>query len=98
MLEVGWPDPALVDERIESTRSCAARSETVSRPGMDVTSVVLTDHSLAVGARCRDSHSRIVSAPDALAAAGVPRAAGYRLRSLPLLDSSRQSDSDTSTS
>src|SRR5580692_9549380 len=50
MLEVGWPDPALVEQRIESTRSCAARSEMVSRPGIDVTSVVLTDHSLGVGA------------------------------------------------
>jgi hypothetical protein len=26
MLEVGWPDPALVLDRMESTRNCAARS------------------------------------------------------------------------
>src|SRR5690348_7460234 len=31
MLDVGCPEPALVDERIESTRSCAASSATVSR-------------------------------------------------------------------
>src|ERR1700733_6049081 len=31
MLEVGWPDPALVELRTESTRSCAARSATTSR-------------------------------------------------------------------
>jgi hypothetical protein len=32
MLEVGWPEPALVLARIESTRSCAASSATVSKP------------------------------------------------------------------
>jgi hypothetical protein len=31
MLEVGWPDPALVLARIESTRSWAAISATSSR-------------------------------------------------------------------
>src|SRR5579863_10403231 len=32
MLEVGWPDPALVEERIESIRNCAASSAAASRP------------------------------------------------------------------
>jgi hypothetical protein len=36
MLEVGWPEPALVLERIESTRSWAASSATVSSPTWDV--------------------------------------------------------------
>ena len=31
MLEVGCPDPALVLDRIESTRSCAASSAAVAR-------------------------------------------------------------------
>lgn len=37
MLEVGWPDPALVEDRIESTRSCAASSAMVSRRVFSVT-------------------------------------------------------------
>ena len=41
MLEVGWPDPALVTGRIESTRSCAASSASVSRPASDVRRVVV---------------------------------------------------------
>src|SRR6202161_4642468 len=41
MLDVGWPDPALVEERIESTRSCAARSATVSRPIVEAECVVV---------------------------------------------------------
>src|ERR1700678_887084 len=40
MLDVGCPDPALVEERIESTRSCAASSATVSRPIVESCSVV----------------------------------------------------------
>src|SRR4051812_5423776 len=31
MLEVGWPEPALVEQRIESTRSWAASSATVAK-------------------------------------------------------------------
>src|SRR5580700_8991980 len=41
MLDVGWPDPALVEERIESTRSWAARSATVSRPNVEAECVVV---------------------------------------------------------
>src|SRR3984957_5540644 len=41
MLDVGWPDPALVEERIESTRSWAARSATVSRPIVEAECVVV---------------------------------------------------------
>src|SRR3954454_8409630 len=42
MLEVGCPEPALVDERIASTRSWAASSETVSRPVCELMLVVMT--------------------------------------------------------
>jgi hypothetical protein len=31
MLEVGWPEPALVLARIESTRNCRASTSTVAR-------------------------------------------------------------------
>lgn len=41
MLEVGCPEPALVVERIESTRSCAASSATVSSPVSDVAVIVV---------------------------------------------------------
>ncbi len=34
MLEVGWPDPALVLARTESTRSCRATSRAVDRSAM----------------------------------------------------------------
>jgi hypothetical protein len=40
MLEVGWPDPAEVLDRIESTRSCCASSATVARSASVTTSVV----------------------------------------------------------
>jgi hypothetical protein len=36
MLRLGCPEPALVLERIESTRSWAASSATVARPAQDV--------------------------------------------------------------
>jgi hypothetical protein len=42
MLEVGCPEPALVLERIESTRNWAASSATVSRPGSVVGVGVVT--------------------------------------------------------
>src|SRR5215470_7244813 len=41
MLEVGCPDPALVEERTESTRSCAARSATALRLLSEVSSVIV---------------------------------------------------------
>ncbi len=41
MLEVGCPDPALVEERTESTRNCAARSATASRLLPVVISVIV---------------------------------------------------------
>jgi len=40
MLDVGCPDPALVEDRIESTRSWAASSAAVSR---EVGAVVVTE-------------------------------------------------------
>jgi hypothetical protein len=40
MLEVGWPEPALVLARIESTRSWAASSATVSRSAAEGSVVV----------------------------------------------------------
>jgi hypothetical protein len=42
MLEVGCPDPALVEERIESTRSWAAKWATVSRSVCVETMLVMT--------------------------------------------------------
>src|ERR1700761_8872560 len=41
MLEVGWPDPALVEARIESTRNCAARSATTPSDTSLVSPVVV---------------------------------------------------------
>src|ERR1700761_1054462 len=41
MLEVGWPDPALVAARIESPRSCAARSATTSSDVSFVSPIVV---------------------------------------------------------
>src|SRR5262249_49556652 len=35
ILEVGWPEPALVKEPTESTRSCAASSATAPRPSAE---------------------------------------------------------------
>src|SRR2546426_817959 len=45
MLEVGCPEPALVDERTESTRSWAASSATTSRPVPDAIAVVVIGNS-----------------------------------------------------
>ena len=44
MLEVGCPDPALVEERTESTRNWAARSATASGllPGVSSVIVMIT--------------------------------------------------------
>jgi hypothetical protein len=47
MDDVGWPDPALVLARTESTLSWAATSETVSRSG--TVSVVVIVHLPYVG-------------------------------------------------
>src|SRR5262245_36342021 len=51
MLEVGCPEPALVEERIESTRSCAASSAMVSSPICAGVVVVIGDSCSAPAAR-----------------------------------------------
>jgi hypothetical protein len=46
MLEVGCPEPALVDELTESILSWAASSATTSRPVPEVSAVVVIGESL----------------------------------------------------
>src|ERR1700722_6119667 len=58
MLEVGWPDPALVEERIESTRSCAARSATTSSDTSFVSPAVVMADFLPMGWRSMRAHER----------------------------------------
>src|SRR5690242_11173525 len=43
MLDVGWPEPALVLARIESTRSCCPSSRIMSSPGCVVPVMVTID-------------------------------------------------------
>ncbi len=59
MLEVGCPDPALVEARTESTRSCAARSATALRLLSEVSSaIVMITPVLPVGAADGESQAR----------------------------------------